>query len=84
MLLAAATMCQAESLVVKQGDTLKTQIQAQAGKKITIRLQSGEDMTGTVKSVTNELLQLGDLAGKEFFYAVIDLSRINAIIVRTK
>ena len=84
MLLATAPISYAEPLVVKQGDTLQKQIQAQTGKRITVRLQSGEELTGIVKVATNELLQLSDLAGKEFFDAVIDVSKVSAMIVRTK
>jgi hypothetical protein len=80
----AAPVGSAEPLVVKQGDSLQKQIQAQTGKKITVRLQSGEELTGTVKLATGEVLHLGKLTGKEFFDAVIDTSKISAILVRTK
>ncbi|CAN5437324.1 hypothetical protein BH11PSE11_BH11PSE11_22980 [soil metagenome] len=83
-LIASAPMSSAEPLVVKPGDTLQKQIQAQTGKKITVRLQSGEELTGTVKLATNEILHLGELAGKEFFDAVIDPGKISAILIRTK
>jgi hypothetical protein len=81
---AAAALAHAEAPVIKPGDTLPKLIQAQTGKKITVRLQSGEELTGTVKTATNEMLQLSELAGKEYFDALIDINRINAVLIRTK
>ena len=69
---------------MKHGDTLQKQIEAQKGKKITLRLRSGEELTGTVKATTNELVHLGELSGKEFFDALIDVNQVAALIVRVK
>ncbi len=74
----------ADGLTIKPGDTLQKQISAFKGKKITIRLVSGEELTGTVKESTNELVQLSDLSGKEFFDAIIDVNKVSAILVKTK
>lgn len=74
----------ADPVSIKPGDTIQKQIDAQKGKKVTIRLSSGEELTGIVKGTTNELVHLNELAGKEFFDAVIDVSKISAVIIRTK
>lgn len=81
--LATAHLAQAQ-VAIKPGDTIQKQIAAHKGKKLTVRLQSGEELTGTVKEATNELLHLGELSGKEFFDAVIDISKVSAILVRNK
>jgi len=74
----------AEEISIKAGDTLQSLLEAHKGKKVTVRLSGGEEMTGNVTSVTKELLHLGRLSGKEYFDAVIDVTKITAMIVRTK
>lgn len=83
-LISASHIGHADTLSIKPGDTLQKQIAAQKGKKITVKLLAGEELTGTVRDVSNELLQLGELTGKEYFDAMIDLNKIAAILVRTK
>jgi hypothetical protein len=60
----AATM--AEPLTLSQGDTIEKVLIAQKGRKVTIRLGSSEDLSGTVKEVNGSLVQLSELNGKEF------------------
>lgn len=74
----------AEDISIKAGDTLQTLLEVQKGKKVTVRLLGGEELTGRVKTVSKELLQLGELSGKEYFDAIIDVTKITAMIVRTK
>ena len=87
MLLACAALAQtgyADGLSIKAGDTLQKQVAALKGKKVTVKLQGTEELTGIVKESTNELLQLSELSGKEFFDAIIDMNKVTAILVRTK
>ena len=74
----------AEPVAVGPEDNLEKVLTAQKGKKVTIRLGAGEDLTGTVRDVTGQLLILGELAGKEFYDAVIPTRSIAAVIVRVK
>ena len=83
-LVSVAQFSHADALSIKPGDTLQKQIAAQKGKKITVRLLAGEELTGIVRDVSNELLQLGELSGKEYFDAMIDLNKVTAILVKTK
>ena len=80
----AATTVYAEAPVVKAGDTLNSVLEGYKGKRVTIRLQGGEELTGRVKFISKELLHLEALNNREFFDAVVDLSRIEALIVRVK
>ena len=74
----------ADPLVLNPGDTMEKVLTAQKGKKVTIRLGSGEDRSGTVKEVNGSLVQLSGLSGKEFYDAVIATQRIAAVIIRTQ
>jgi hypothetical protein len=81
---AAATVVSAEAPVVKAGDTLQKVLEGYKGKRVTIRIQGGEELTGRVKFISRELLHLEALSSREFFDAVVDVSRIEALIVRVK
>ncbi|HEX2767665.1 MAG TPA: hypothetical protein VHN12_00110 [Geobacteraceae bacterium] len=81
---AAATVVSAEAPVVKAGDTLHKVLEGQKGKRVTIRLQGGEELTGRVKFISKELIYLEELKSREYFDAVVDVSRIEALIVRVK
>ena len=82
-LVAAQAWC-AESLSIKPGDTLQKVLEGYKGKRVTIRLQAGEELTGKVKGITKELLHLEELTRREYFDAVVDLGKIDAVIVRAK
>ena len=74
----------AAELKVSASDTLETVLAAQKGKKVTVKLRSGQEMTGTVTLASARLLQLAAPTGKDFFDAVIPLEAIEAVFVRTK
>jgi hypothetical protein len=74
---------QSAELNVSANDSVESLLKAQKGR-VTVRLRSGQEMTGTVRNVTSRLVHLGALSGREFFDAAIPLDRIEAVIVRTK
>jgi hypothetical protein len=82
--LCAATVVSAESFAIKAGDSIPKVLEGRQGKRVTLRLQGGEELTGKVRTVTTELVQLGELTGREYFDAVIEVSRISAVIVRVR
>ncbi len=90
LLLAAASLAlvagvaSAAELKISASDTVETVLAAQKGKKVTLRLRSGQEATGTVAAVTPKVVQISAVAGKEFFDAVVPLEAIEAVFVRTK
>jgi len=74
----------AAPLAIAEGDTVQKVLQGQVGKRVTLRVRAGEDLTGTVKSVNADIVHIGELAGKEFFDAVVALKSIDAVVVRVK
>lgn len=64
-----------------EAPTVRDTLQAQQGKRATVRVD-GEELTGTVQAVGAQTVQLGELAGKEFFDATVRLDSIDAVIVR--
>jgi hypothetical protein len=82
--LAAAPVVRAENFTITAGDTIQKVLEDRKGKRVTVRLQGNEELTGKVRVVTRELVQLGELSGREFFDAVVETSRISAVIIRVK
>jgi hypothetical protein len=81
--LACAATAQAQ-LQVGASDTVESVLRAQKDKRVTLRLRSGQEMTGTVRASNNRVVQLAALSGREFFDAVVPLEAIDAVLVRTK
>ncbi len=74
----------AEPLKMEVGMGLLQVIQAQQGQKLTLKLRSGAELSGTLRAVNGQLVHLGELTGKEFYDAFIDITQIEAVILRVK
>ncbi len=74
----------AQALAVGPSDTVVKVLAAQAGKRVTLKLGPGDEITGVVKLVTPDVVHLSEIAGREFFDAVIDTKHVVAVIVRVK
>jgi hypothetical protein len=89
-LLVATALCLAIAHASAQGinlsptDTIQSIVATQKGKRVTLRLRSGQEITGTLREFTDRLVVLGELAGREFFEAAVPVEAIEAVIVRTK
>ena len=82
--LAIALPALAQEVTISANDSTQSVIAAQKGKRVTLRLRSGQELTGTVREATGKLVVLGALSGREFFDAAIPLDKIEAVLVRTK
>ncbi len=71
-------------LKVGASDSVQTVLAGQKGARVTVRTHSGQDVTGVVREVNANVVQLGAVSGKEFFDAVVPLSAVDAIYVRVK
>jgi hypothetical protein len=80
----AAAPVLAQPLAVGKDDTVEKVLAAQVGKRVTLKLGPGDELTGVVRSVTPKVVHLGEIAGREFFDAVVDTGRVVAVLVRTK
>jgi len=74
----------AQGLTVAPTDTIVSVVSAQKGKRVTLRLRSGQELTGVLRASTDRLAVLGELTGREFFDAVVPIDTIEAVIVRTR
>ena len=80
----AAAGAAAQEASITSNDTTQSVITAQKGKRVTLRLRSGSEVTGTVRDANAKLVVLGAVAGREFFDAVIPLETVEAVLIRTK
>ncbi|MGE0387052.1 MAG: hypothetical protein AB7Q97_20190 [Gammaproteobacteria bacterium] len=74
----------AAELKIGANDSVATVLAAHSGKKVTVRLRAGQDLTGVVRTVNGTSVQIGELSGQEFFDAVIRLDAIDAVVVRVR
>jgi hypothetical protein len=74
----------AAQLQVGPGDTVESLLRAQKEKRVTLRLRSGQEVTGIVRAGNARVVHLGAITGREFFDAVVPLEAIDAVLVRTQ
>ena len=80
----ASPLATAADLKISGSDNIQTVLTAQKGSRVTVRTRSGQDVTGVVRDVNANVVQLGAVTGKEFFDAVVPLSAVDAVYVRVK
>lgn len=89
-LLVTAVLClavahaSAQGVAVAPTDTIQSVVSTQKGKRVTLRLRSGQELTGTLRESTDRLVVLTELTGREFFEAVVPIEAIEAVIVRMR
>ena len=74
----------AEPLSITADDNIESVLKSNDGKQVTVKLGSGDELTGTIGTVNGKLVHLRELSGKEFFDAVVSMDDISAVIIRTK
>jgi hypothetical protein len=65
-------------------DAIKVNLERQKGKRVRVRLVSGQEMEGTVVDVGTAGVHLARLSGMDFFDGVVRLDQIAAIVVRVR
>ena len=74
----------AQEVTISSGDGTQSFLAAQKGKRVTVRLRSGQELTGLVRDANARLVVLGAVTGREYFDAVVPLESVDAVFVRTK
>lgn len=81
---ALAAPAAAAELKVGANDTVQAVLAAQKGSRVTVRVRSGQEITGVVREVGSRLVQIGAVSGKDFFDAVVPLEAVDAVFIRTR
>ena len=74
----------AQEVSITASDSTQSVLSAQKGKRVTLRMRGGQELTGTVRDANARLVVLGALSGREFFDAVVPLDAVEAVLIRTK
>jgi len=69
---------------LKPATTMKALLTDSIGKRVALRLESGEEMEGTVTAVGERLVHISKLSRRDFFDAFVGIDRISAVIVRVR
>lgn len=69
---------------LKASTTMREVLAENTGKKVALRLASGDEIEGTVTMVGNALAHISRLSGKEFYDAVVSIDKITAIRMRMR
>jgi hypothetical protein len=71
-------------LEVKANATMHDVLAEQTGRRVALRMQSGEDLEGTIVLVGNGLVHISKLSGRDFYDAVVNIDRISAVIIKVR
>lgn len=81
---AATVAAQEAKIEVKAGTTMKDILTDNTGKRVALRLASGEEIEGTVTTVGNNLVHISKLTGKDFYDAVVGIDKIAAVRMKMR
>ena len=84
MLAFVSSVAVAEDVTISPNDTTQSVLAAQKGKRVTVRLRSGQELTGTMRDANGRVAVIAAVSGREFFDAVVPLDAIEAVLIRTK
>src|SRR5688572_11059210 len=79
-----AALAQDGKLAVAKDDSIRSLLTRHIGKAVALRLDSGEEIVGTVALVGDRVVHLEKLSGREFYDAVVDLEEVAAVVVRVR
>ncbi|MBX3304760.1 MAG: hypothetical protein KF751_01785 [Nitrospira sp.] len=81
----SAVVAADESIMdVNSPDAMKSLLEQQVGKRVKVKLCSGQDVEGKVAKVGSHAVQLTELVGMELFDATVKLNDVAAVIVRAR
>ena len=63
---------------------MKDLLTSYTGKRVSVKVDGGEALEGTITKVGSHLVHLSKLSGKDFYDAVVVIDRINAVVLRVR
>jgi hypothetical protein len=76
------SMAQNTQIDLNNADSMRQAIEQHTGKRVKLKLLSGQDVEGVVSKIGSHAVSLTELTGMEFFDATIRLDQVAAVIVR--
>jgi hypothetical protein len=85
MVVAPAVISAAEpQYEMKSEAMIKNILLDNINKRVTVRLESGENMEGFVTKVGDTLVHLSKITGRDFYDAIIRIDKISAVVYRAR
>lgn len=78
----AAALLMQTSAFADADATIAAALTALKGKRATLKLQSGQELTGIVATVDDQTVKLTELTGMDYFDAVVRTESIDAVVMR--
>ena len=79
-----AVLAQEAAFTLNASAEMKDILSENVGKRVAIRLASGEEIEGTVTTVGKTLVHISRLTGKDFYDAVVSIDRIAAVRIKAR
>ncbi|KJU85999.1 hypothetical protein MBAV_001815 [Candidatus Magnetobacterium bavaricum] len=64
--------------------TVKDVLSERIGKRVLLKMDSGEALEGTVTSVGDQVVLISKLTGKDFYDAIIRIDKINSVVFKAR
>jgi len=64
--------------------TVKDVLAENMGKRVIVRLETGENLEGTVGKVGDSVVHIAKLSGRDFYDAVVRIDRISAVVFKVR
>ena len=64
--------------------TIKDVLVEQTGKRVIVRLETGENLEGTVNKVGESVVHIAKISGRDFYDAVVRIDRISAVLFKVR
>ena len=69
---------------LKKDYGIKEILTGYVGKRVAVRLDTGEEMEGIVTSIGDHLVHISRLSKRDFYDVLVRIERINAVIIRMR
>ncbi len=76
------TRAQGSQADLNSAEILRQTIEQNTGKRVKLKLISGQDLDGQVAKVGTHAVSLTELSGMELFDATVRLDQVAAVVVR--
>ena len=64
--------------------TVKDVLSENIGKRVTVRMDAGDSLEGTVNKVGDSLVHISKITGKDYYDAAVRIDQINAVIFKVR
>jgi hypothetical protein len=69
---------------LRSSTTVREALTENINKRVTVRMDTGDNLEGTVSKVGDSLVHLSKLTGKDFYDAVVRIDKIGAVLFKVR